>query len=116
MLNTLWRRKQQDRWMVTTPQQVREQLEAGEDIIVLDVRSPQEFAQDGHIVGVRLLPLATVAARSSELPLDRPIICVCRSGGRSRTACELLAKQGFTNLHNMKGGMMAWKRAGLPTN
>jgi rhodanese-related sulfurtransferase len=43
-----------------------------------------------------------------------PIACICRSGGRSRAACEELAGLGFTQLQNVKGGMMAWERAKLP--
>lgn len=89
---------------------------ANQEALLLDVRSPGEYAHDGHIAGSRLLPLDSLSARSSELPRDRTIICVCRSGGRSRVACETLTKQGFAQVINLRGGMIAWKRAGLPTN
>lgn len=81
---------------------------------MLDVRSPEEYAHDGHIAGSRLMPLPVVSARSHELPKDTPIVCVCRSGSRSQVACESLRRQGF-EVMNLSGGVMAWKRAGLPT-
>ena len=61
-----------------------------------------------------LLPLASLAQRLSELPKDKPIVCVCRSGARSQTACEYLAANGFDNVINLNGGMISWIRSGLP--
>jgi rhodanese-related sulfurtransferase len=54
-------------------------------------------------------------ARSNELPQDRPIVFVCRSGNRSQVACEQLAQLGFTNTINLVDGMIGWHRAGLPS-
>lgn len=96
------------------PAQVQQQLDSKQPVIILDVRQPEEYARDGHIKGSRLMPLGTLAARLKELPSDTPIICVCRSGARSRTACEQLQRQGFADVSNMSGGMIAWKRAQLP--
>lgn len=81
---------------------------------VLDVRTAEEYAQDGHIAGSVLIPLQELDQRLGELPKDQPIVCVCRSGNRSGQACDLLARQGFTRLSNMQGGMNAWKQAGYP--
>lgn len=89
-------------------------LEQNDDLFVLDVRSSDEYAYDGHIAGSRLLPLPMLALRVGELPTDRPIVVVCRSGNRSQVAAEMLARQGFTNLYNLQGGIIAWRRAGLP--
>ena len=97
-----------------TPAEVQEKHTKKEQVIVLDVRQPEEYAYDGHIKGSRLMPLGSLRDRVSELPADTPIICVCRSGARSRTACELLVRNGFENVSNMGGGMIAWKRAHLP--
>lgn len=83
--------------------------------MVVDVRTPGEYEYDGHIDGSRLLPLPLLMQRLNELPKNQPIVCVCRSGARSYTACEVLATHGF-EVTNLSGGMIAWKRAGLPHN
>jgi rhodanese-related sulfurtransferase len=94
--------------------ELQQRLQAGEDLVLLDVRAPMEFAGEGHIAGARLLPLPSLRQRSRELPRERPIICVCRSGARSMAACEQLAALGFNDVANLAGGMLAWRRAGLP--
>lgn len=96
------------------PIQLQQRIDAGEDVILLDVRSPEEFAHDGHISGARLMPLFTLPVRHNELPRDQPIVCVCRSGSRSHFACEQLASLGFTNVTNLVGGMISWRSSGLP--
>jgi rhodanese-related sulfurtransferase len=93
---------------------LKARLDAGDDLLVLDVRTPEEYAQDGHIAGSTLLPLQELPQRLGELEKDQPIACFCRSGNRSRTACEQLAQAGFTNLVNIDGGIGAWKAAGYP--
>ncbi|MEO6022608.1 MAG: rhodanese-like domain-containing protein [Burkholderiales bacterium] len=84
-------------------------------IKVLDVREPSEFAA-GHIKDAMLIPLGQVEKRVAELEgfKDQPMIVVCGSGGRSATAVKTLSKYGFTQLQNLKGGMGAWRKAGLP--
>lgn len=98
-----------------SPAKVESMLAGNEPAVVLDVRTPEEYAFDGHIAGSRLMPLSAVSIRGHELPQDLPIICVCRSGARSQAACEILQQQGFTNVQNMSGGMIAWKQSGLTT-
>jgi rhodanese-related sulfurtransferase len=93
---------------------LQSRLAAAPAPFVLDVRTPQEYAQDGHIAGSVLIPLQELDQRLGELPKDQAIVCVCRSGNRSAQACDLLARQGFTQLSNMQGGMNAWKQAGYP--
>lgn len=97
-----------------SPTEVKQQLDGNQNVLILDVRQPEEYARDGHIKGSRLMPLGTVVARLNELPSDVPIICVCRSGARSRTACEQLQLQGFEDVSNMGGGMISWKRSRHP--
>ncbi|MCX7789007.1 MAG: rhodanese-like domain-containing protein [Chloroflexaceae bacterium] len=92
--------------------ELKARLEAREPLILLDVRSPEEYTQDGHVAGSMLIPLPELARRMGELDGQRPIVCICRSGNRSRTACEQLARAGFTNLANVEGGMRAWAAAG----
>jgi rhodanese-related sulfurtransferase len=89
-------------------------LESGEDVLLVDVRSPQEYEHDGHISGSRLLPLQALGARVDELPKNQQIVFVCRSGNRSQVACEQLVRLGYSNVRNFNGGMIAWRMAGLP--
>lgn len=94
--------------------ELKARLDAGEELVVLDVRSPEEYAQDGRVAGSTLLPLPELAQRMGELERDQPIACMCRSGNRSLTACAQLAQAGFTSLVNVEGGMVAWSAAGYP--
>lgn len=98
---------------ITSPE-LYQRLQTQEPVIMVDVRSPEEYRQDGHIRGSRLVPLTVLLQRSEELPKDRPIVCVCRSGSRSHAACRQLASLGFTNVTNLVGGIIGWRRAGLP--
>jgi rhodanese-related sulfurtransferase len=84
-------------------------------IKVLDVREPSEFAT-GVIAGAVLIPLGQVEKRLAELDgfKNQPMYVVCGSGGRSAQAIKLLAKNGFAQLTNIKGGMNAWRKANLP--
>ena len=86
-----------------------------EDALVLDVRDPAEFA-GGHIPEAKNVPLAKLGERISELAQykERPIVVVCASGMRSATACNQLAKAGFTQVKNLDGGMGRWSEANLP--
>lgn len=86
--------------------EVARRLQAGEKLTLIDVREPGEFAA-GHIPGARLIPLGNIIERMAELPRDRELIMVCRSGNRSGTATELLAARGYQAV-NMAGGMIAW--------
>jgi rhodanese-related sulfurtransferase len=79
---------------------------------LVDVRQPEEY-QQGHINGAKLLPLNQLGKRMKELPAGREIVCICRSGNRSRSAARKLAAAGFSAV-NLRGGMIAWIRAGLP--
>lgn len=96
-----------------SPAELAEMIGDNQSLVMIDVRTPQEYAHDGHIPGSRLMPLASVSNRINELPQDRPLIMVCRSGSRSSMACEMLDKAGYSNAINLRGGMIAWKRAGL---
>jgi len=84
-------------------------------VIVLDVREPDEFRGElGHIVGAQLTPLQTLAAAAATLPRDRQIITVCRSGGRSGKAALSLLGLGFARVASLAGGMTAWSARALP--
>ncbi len=88
-----------------------EELRATGAIVIIDVREPDEYAV-GRIPGSTLIPLGELAGRTDEVPTDKPVVMVCRSGNRSAEAVQILQKAGFTNIHNMIGGMKAWTAAG----
>ena len=75
-------------------------------VSVIDVRTPQEFA-DSHIIGSVLMPLDDIEVWGVSLNKDKTYLLVCRSGGRSGMAYEYLESKGF-NVINMKGGMLDW--------
>ena len=79
---------------------------------LLDVREDDEWAA-GHIDGAQHIPLGELSARLGELPKERTIVAVCRSGGRSEAAVRGLRKLGY-EAENLDGGVNAWDRAKLP--
>ncbi|MEE9167734.1 MAG: rhodanese-like domain-containing protein [Candidatus Neomarinimicrobiota bacterium] len=93
-----------------TPARLKERLERGEDLVLLDVRSPREFTGPlGHLEGAILIPVRELEERVGELNdyKDKEIIAYCRSGNRSRTAATLLSRHSF-RVTNLLGGMKAW--------
>jgi rhodanese-related sulfurtransferase len=86
-----------------------------EDAIVVDVRETHEWSA-GHIAGAKHIALAQLANHISEIEKlkERPIIVCCASGNRSSSACKTLQNAGFTKVHNLSGGIAAWRDAGLP--
>jgi rhodanese-related sulfurtransferase len=79
---------------------------------ILDVREDFELS-DGVIPGAVHIPMGELGDRLCELDASRPVIVVCRSGNRSATVANALTGAGYT-ADTMAGGMVAWKRAGLP--
>lgn len=89
--------------------------EQGDRVFVLDVRQPAEFTGElGHVPGATLLPLGELRGRLDEIPRDRPVITVCRSGARSAQASLILEKAGYPRVANLAGGMLRWNSEGLP--
>ena len=95
----------------TTAQEAHERASRRE-VVLLDVRERREW-KAGHAPGSKNVPLSTLMKRTQELPAQRTYVAVCRSGSRSRSATAQLRSAGFDVL-NLKGGMNAWRRAGLP--
>jgi rhodanese-related sulfurtransferase len=83
-----------------------------DDLHVLDVREDDEW-KAGHIAGAQHIPLGQLRERLGEVPKDKPILAVCRSGSRSESATRGLRTLGYL-IENLEGGVTAWKRAGLP--
>lgn len=89
-----------------TPKQLKQRLDRGDDLYILDVREPHEYQicnLNGH-----LIPLGDLPKRVSELDSSREIVAHCRSGKRSADAIEFLTKAGFRKIWNLKGGILAW--------
>lgn len=85
--------------------------------LVLDVREADEFAQ-GHLQGARHVPLSQLSTRLKELEKfrDKPVLVVCERGRRANAAAKLLKAQQFTQLNILKGGMLAWTDAKMPSS
>jgi rhodanese-related sulfurtransferase len=94
-----------------TPNEVAELL-ARDEIQLIDVREADEH-EAGRIAGGRLIPLAQLPAEAAVLEHDRPVVFYCRTGSRSAMATEAFRGAGF-NAHNMAGGLIEWRAAGLP--
>ena len=88
----------------------RQRVENG--ALLLDVREADEW-DAGHAPEAVWMPLGEVQARVGELAPDRPIVCICRSGARSRAVAEALAGAGY-DIVNLDGGMRAWAVEDLP--
>lgn len=84
---------------------------------LIDVRQPDEYTGElGHIEGAKLLPLGELAERGpNEISPDHPVVFICRSGGRSTQAGTWALENGYQNVFNLAGGMLAWKESGFET-
>lgn len=91
-----------------TAEQAKARMDSGDDLLIVDVRTPQEY-ESGHIPGALLLPNETIGStRPDQLPdLDQEILLYCRSGNRSRQAAMKLVAMGYTNVHDF-GGVISW--------
>ncbi len=111
-LVSLWRKPP----MVDVPE-LKQRLDAGTDVLVLDVRKPEDFTgEQGHIPGALNIPLPELPARMMELNerQQRPIVTVCRTDRMSSEAARLLARQGFTDVRVVRMGMTDWNHNGYP--
>jgi rhodanese-related sulfurtransferase len=85
---------------------------------LIDVRRPDEFSGElGHIKGAKLVTLGQELHEFlEEAPRDEKYLFICRSGGRSTQACLLAESMGFSDVTNLKGGMLHWNDLALKTN
>ena len=94
-----------------TPQQAQNEVARG--ALLIDVREQDEW-DAGHMPGAQLIPVGQIPSRLANLPRDRRIILTCRSGNRSGTIKDyLIDEHGYTDVHNLLGGILAWQAAGL---
>ncbi|MBI5930789.1 MAG: hypothetical protein HY862_15875 [Chloroflexi bacterium] len=93
------------------PAELKRRLDAGEDIAVIDVRQDWEL-EISNLEFAKQIVLTDLPLRAGEIPQDKPVIFVCRSGGRSMQAAEFFAVQGWPeeNLYNLDGGILRWAR------
>jgi phage shock protein E len=91
----------------------RKLMESRKDLLLIDVRSPQEFSQ-GSIAGSKNIPFIDIMEGRHSLPKDKPVLLICSIGGRSFAAVQLLQEKGYTEVYNLDGGIQAWSRASLP--
>jgi len=91
------------------------QMQAKKDgsLLLLDVRTPEEFAA-GHIPGAVNIPYDQVAAHLSAIPKDDEVVLYCGSGRRAGLAAEVLVAKGYTKLAHLQGDMQGWQSAGRP--
>ena len=96
------------------PQQAHDLISTNSDVFLLDVREQHEYDK-AHIEGVQLVPLGQLPERHSDLPKDKPILCICAGGVRSEKAARFLLSNEFQDVTNMSEGMRGWLQRGLPT-
>jgi rhodanese-related sulfurtransferase len=97
--------------------ELKERLDRGEEVTIVDVREPHEWdIANLGAYGARLIPLGQVDARADdEIPREGVVVLQCRSGSRSGRAVEFLQGRGWSNLFNLKGGILAWADQVDPT-
>lgn len=100
---------------VITPKQLQDRIRAGENVDLIDVRTPVEF-REVHVSVARNLPLDSLdcSAVLRNRTADSPLFVICRSGSRGKQACEKFMAAGCRNVVNVEGGTVAWDQAGFP--
>ena len=94
---------------VITVEELKSKIDNNEDFQLIDVREEFEY-ETSHINGDHI-PLAEVVLEKDKISNDKPVIIHCRSGKRSAQAIMLLEREGFDNLYNLEGGILAWRDA-----
>ncbi len=89
------------------------QITHPDHLFVLDVRTPQEYAE-GHVPGAVNVPYDQLASRLAEVPKDKDVVLYCKSGRRAGIAADVLAANGYTRLSHLEGDMNAWVEKGRP--
>jgi rhodanese-related sulfurtransferase len=95
------------------PQQANQLIQTNKNLLALDVRSPGEL-KEGKIAGSKLIPFWQIARGEYKVPAGQPVLLICAIGGRSYAVGKFLNQAGYPEVYNLKGGITAWKQAGLP--
>jgi rhodanese-related sulfurtransferase len=94
--------------MNITTDELRKRIDAGDQVTIVDVREPWEYAE-GHIKGAKLNPLNDIRKWAAQYAKEQELVLICRTGARSSYAYKNLQALGFSNLRNVTGGMVAWR-------
>ena len=84
-----------------------------QNLLVVDLREAKEL-REGYIAGSEMIPMSALSKGTRSLPADRPLLLVCAVGGRSYGVGRYFSNKGYPEIYNLKGGISAWKKAGLP--
>lgn len=95
---------------VESPQLVSK-MEDNDDLVIIDVREMHEISR-GTIQGAIPMPMASIPVRLNEIPKDKEVVFICRSGARSGQVCMFLGQHGYDKVINLRGGMIGWVRSG----
>ena len=96
------------------PADLQSRLSGGEQIVLIDVREPEEFAR-GKIPGAHTIPRGVLEMQvDGRLPREATVVVYCGVGGRSALAAKSLAEMGYDKVENLQGGWSAWTNSGLP--
>lgn len=89
-----------------TVRELKEKMDNGEDIQIIDVREPFEYEMSN--IGGENIPLAGIVIESDKIDTEKPVIMVCRTGRRSGVAAMQLEQLGYSNVYNLEGGLVEW--------
>ena len=98
--------------------ELKQRLDAGEDLLLLDVRTPEDYnGEQGHVSGSVLIPVEQLAQRLDEISdyLEKPIITICRTDRKSAKAAQILTQHGYADVHVARMGMTDWLKHQYPT-
>jgi rhodanese-related sulfurtransferase len=105
--------QQQNLFKTITPQEAKTLIENRKGLLLIDVRGQDELSE-GYIAGSTLMPLWDIVKGNQRPPQNKPILLICAVGGRSLALGQLMSKNGWDEVYNLKGGISAWKEAKLP--
>lgn len=98
-------------------QNLKQKMDAGEDVLLLDVRNAADYAgEQGHVEGAVLIPVEELEQRLSEIESfqEKTVMTICRTDKRSAKAAQILTKHGFSDVHVIRNGMTEWNKTGYP--
>jgi sulfur-carrier protein adenylyltransferase/sulfurtransferase len=88
-------------------QELKKMQDSNEDFQFIDVREPYEYDEDN--LNAELIPLGDIMNKKDRLSKDKKVVVHCRSGARSGSAVQMLEREGYDNLYNLKGGILAYR-------
>ena len=105
--------QQKTLFKTVTPHEAKILMEIRKDLLLIYVRGQDELSE-GYIVGSTLIPLWDIIKCTQRPPQNKPILLICAVCGRSLALGQLMSKNGWDEVYNLKGGISAWKKAQLP--